>query len=185
MKEQVASEEGNSSFPTWNQSNIGIMRITFPSSDLITNGYATHLMSTSILLYLLKGWISCYLIIENQAGNMARFTILSSFCLLSLLLLVPHTESVRRKPTSETTKTPEGKETQIERRPTHDESTTEGPDGETTEAPPKCEIVELIKHLDACATPDRVSNWVRMGKPFLRLMSKVESPRPENGGHMV
>lgn len=43
-----------------------------------------------------------------------------------------------------------------------------------------CNTTALFSMLDSCATPDRISNWIKMAKPFIRLMSTVEASRNKN-----
>lgn len=43
-----------------------------------------------------------------------------------------------------------------------------------------CNTTALLYHFDMCATPERVSDWIKIAKPFIRLMSKIEAPRKKN-----
>ena len=43
-----------------------------------------------------------------------------------------------------------------------------------------CNVTALAYHVDACMTPERVSNWLKIAKPFMRLLAKSEVPRPKN-----
>ena len=46
--------------------------------------------------------------------------------------------------------------------------------------PQVCNTTAFMINLDACMTPDRVANWIKIAKPFIRLMSKAEVPRKKN-----
>lgn len=43
-----------------------------------------------------------------------------------------------------------------------------------------CNTTALISMLDSCATPERIVSWIKLAKPFMRLMSTVEASRKKN-----
>lgn len=40
---------------------------------------------------------------------------------------------------------------------------------------PACNTTAFMHHLDTCMTPERVTKWIKIAKPFIRLMAKTDS----------
>lgn len=43
-----------------------------------------------------------------------------------------------------------------------------------------CNTTAFMIHLDNCMTAERVSRWIKIAKPFIRLMAKAEIPAKKN-----
>jgi hypothetical protein len=46
--------------------------------------------------------------------------------------------------------------------------------------PDTCNVTAFMIHVDNCVTPDRVAKWIKIAKPFMRLMAKAELPTKKN-----